>query len=69
MTTQALDHLKHEHVYLGRDHDRNARRTMWVVAITAAMMVAEIIAGTVYGSMAPWLCWPTDSTWRPMPAR
>lgn len=52
MTTQALDHLKHEHVYLGRDHDRNARRTMWVVAITAAMMVAEIIAGTVYGSMA-----------------
>lgn len=52
MTTQALDHLKHDHVYLGRDHDRNARRTMWVVALTAAMMVAEIIAGTIYGSMA-----------------
>lgn len=50
--TQALDHLKHEHVYLGRDHDRNARRTMWVVALTAVMMIAEIIAGTVYGSMA-----------------
>ncbi|MEQ1783912.1 MAG: CDF family Co(II)/Ni(II) efflux transporter DmeF [Hyphomonadaceae bacterium] len=50
--TQALDHLKHEHVYLGRDHDRNARRTMWVVALTAVMMVAEIIAGTIYGSMA-----------------
>lgn len=52
MITQALDHLKHEHVYLGRDHDRNARRTMWVVALTAAMMIAEIIAGAVYGSMA-----------------
>ena len=52
MTTQALDHLKHEHVYLGRDHDANARRTMWVVALTAAMMIAEIIAGTLYGSMA-----------------
>ena len=50
--TQALDHLKHEHVYLGRDHDRNARRTLWVVALTAVMMIAEIIAGTVYGSMA-----------------
>lgn len=42
----------HEHVFLGRDHDRNARRTMWVVALTATMMVAEIIAGSVYGSMA-----------------
>ncbi len=50
--TPALDPLRHDHVYLGRDHDRNARRTMWVVALTAAMMIAEIIAGTVYGSMA-----------------
>ncbi len=49
---QTLDHLKHDHVYLGRDHDRNARRTIWVVALTAIMMVAEIIAGIVYGSMA-----------------
>jgi len=49
---QSVDHLKHEHVYLGDDHDRNARRTMWVVLLTAAMMVAEIVAGVVYGSMA-----------------
>lgn len=49
---QTFDHLKHEHVYLGQDHDRNARRTMWVVLLTAAMMVAEIIAGIAYGSMA-----------------
>jgi cation diffusion facilitator family transporter len=42
----------HEHVFLGRDHDRNAQRTMWVVAITALMMIAEIVAGSVYGSMA-----------------
>lgn len=48
----AADALRHEHVYLGKDHDRNARRTMWVVALTAAMMVGEIIAGVVYGSMA-----------------
>lgn len=44
--------LRHEHVYLGKDHDRNARRTLWVVALTAAMMVGEIIAGVIYGSMA-----------------
>lgn len=50
--TESIDHLKHEHVYLGHDHDRNARRTMWVVLLTAAMMVIEIIAGVVYGSMA-----------------
>jgi cation diffusion facilitator family transporter len=50
--TSALDHLRHDHVYLGRDHDRNARRTLWVVALTAAMMVAEVVAGVLYGSMA-----------------
>ncbi len=40
------------HEFLGTDHDRNARRTWMVVAITFVMMVAEIIAGVVYGSMA-----------------
>ncbi|WP_419898156.1 CDF family Co(II)/Ni(II) efflux transporter DmeF [Roseomonas sp. USHLN139] len=44
--------LAHEHVFLGRAHDANARRTLWVVALTAVMMVAEIIAGQVFGSMA-----------------
>lgn len=48
----SVDHLKHEHVYLGDDHDRNARRTLWVVLLTAVMMVAEIVAGIIYGSMA-----------------
>ena len=50
--TNAVDALRHEHVYLGKDHDRNARRTLWVVALTAVMMVGEIIAGVIYGSMA-----------------
>jgi cation diffusion facilitator family transporter len=40
------------HEFLGTHHDRNARRTWMVVAITFAMMVAEIIAGMIYGSMA-----------------
>ncbi|PYE29343.1 cation diffusion facilitator family transporter [Rhizobium sp. PP-CC-3A-592] len=42
----------HEHVFLGRDHARNERRTWIVIALTAAMMVAEIVAGTAFGSMA-----------------
>lgn len=42
----------HDHVYLGSSHDENARRTLWVVALTAVMMVGEIIAGYMTGSMA-----------------
>jgi Co/Zn/Cd efflux system component len=42
----------HAHVYLGRDHRRNERRVWRVIALTAAMMGVEIVAGTVYGSMA-----------------
>ena len=42
----------HDHVYLGSSHDENARRTLWVVALTAIMMVGEIIAGYLTGSMA-----------------
>jgi cation diffusion facilitator family transporter len=43
---------QHDHVFLGQDHDRNERKTWLVIALTAAMMVAEIAAGTIYGSMA-----------------
>src|SRR5688572_32395922 len=44
--------LAHDHVFLGARHEEHARRTVWVVVLTAAMMVAEIVAGTVYESMA-----------------
>ena len=40
------------HDYLHVHHDRNAKRTRWVVALTALMMVAEIVAGYATGSMA-----------------
>jgi cation diffusion facilitator family transporter len=46
------DPLVHDHVFLGSSHDENARRTLLVVGLTAVMMVGEIIAGTIYGSMA-----------------
>lgn len=42
----------HDHVFLGEDHARNERRTWLVIALTATMMVAEIAAGTIFGSMA-----------------
>lgn len=42
----------HEHVFLGDQHERNERRTWLVIAITATMMVVEIAAGTIFGSMA-----------------
>ena len=42
----------HEHVFLGEGHARNEKRTWIVIAVTATMMVIEIVAGNVYGSMA-----------------
>ncbi|AMG38828.1 CDF family Co(II)/Ni(II) efflux transporter DmeF [Achromobacter xylosoxidans] len=44
--------LTHDHVFLGQDHRRNERRVWWVIVLTAGMMVVEIIAGNLYGSMA-----------------
>ena len=42
----------HDHVFLGEHHRRNERRTWLVIALTASMMVVEIVAGNIYGSMA-----------------
>lgn len=42
----------HDHVFLGADHQRNERRVWLVIALTAVMMVVEIVLGTLYGSMA-----------------
>ncbi len=52
MHTHSLEPWQHHHVFLGAKHDRHERRTWLVVGLTAAMMVAEIVGGTIYGSMA-----------------
>src|SRR3954467_1730033 len=52
MHTHSLEPWTHDHVFLGHRHARNERRTWFVVAITAVMMVGEITAGTFFGSMA-----------------
>lgn len=41
-----------DHIYLSAGHDQNARRTLWVVALTAVTMVVEIVFGWLTGSMA-----------------
>jgi cation diffusion facilitator family transporter len=52
MHSHTLDGWKHDHVFLGDAHERNERRTWFVVGLTATMMVVEIAGGTIFGSMA-----------------
>lgn len=52
MHTHTLEHWTHNHAFLGARHGEHERRTWLVVALTSAMMVGEIIGGTIYGSMA-----------------
>jgi cation diffusion facilitator family transporter len=52
MHTHSIESWTHDHVFLGHRHLRNERRTWFVVAITAIMMVGEIAAGSYFGSMA-----------------
>lgn len=42
----------HDHDFLGASHEENAKRTLWVVLLTVVMMVGEIAAGYITGSMA-----------------
>ncbi|PTT29264.1 CDF family Co(II)/Ni(II) efflux transporter DmeF [Pseudomonas sp. HMWF021] len=50
--TPNADRFSHDHQFLGASHDENARRTLWVVALTFVMMIGEIAAGYLTGSMA-----------------
>jgi len=51
MHTENLDPWKHTHEFAAVD-EGNERRTVVVVALTATMMVVEVAAGSLYGSMA-----------------
>ena len=42
----------HDHVYLGAGHDSNARKTWGVIVLCGVMMVAEIVGGSLFGSLA-----------------
>ena len=42
----------HDHIFLGAAHEDNERRTWLVIALCSAMMVAEIVGGSLFGSLA-----------------
>jgi cation diffusion facilitator family transporter len=42
----------HDHMFLGKDHDRAERRTWAVIILCSVMMIAEIIGGLLFGSLA-----------------
>lgn len=52
MHVHSIEGFRHEHVFLGEHHERNERKTWLVIALCGTMMVAEIVGGTVFGSMA-----------------
>jgi len=52
MHAYSIDEWRHEHVFLGADHERNERRSWAVVGLCLTMMTAEIVGGLLWGSMA-----------------
>jgi cation diffusion facilitator family transporter len=52
MHSHSIDQWTHDHVFLGAKHAHNERRTWFVVVLTVVMMVGEIVAGWLSGSMA-----------------
>lgn len=52
MHSHSLENWTHDHNFLGAQHARNERRTWLVVWLTLGMMAAEIVGGSVFGSMA-----------------
>ena len=42
----------HDHLFLGKDHDKAERRTWAVIVLCTVMMIAEIIGGALFGSLA-----------------
>src|SRR5450432_1484681 len=42
----------HHHVFLGKNHQRAERRTWAVIILCSVMMIAEIVGGMLFGSLA-----------------
>jgi cation diffusion facilitator family transporter len=52
MHSHSMSQWTHGHAFLGAHHGEHERRTWSVVALTAVMMVVEIVGGTMFGSIA-----------------
>jgi Co/Zn/Cd efflux system component len=50
--SHSVDDFRHPHVFLGEAHERNERKTWAVIGVYAAMMIAEITGGLLFGSVA-----------------
>src|SRR5271169_4449625 len=50
--TDSFQVQPHDHVFLGPDHERAERRTWAVILLCSVMMIAEIIGGALFGSLA-----------------
>src|SRR6267378_6333291 len=44
--------LQHSHSFLGAGHERSERKTWVVIWLCGAMMIAEIVGGILFGSIA-----------------
>jgi cation diffusion facilitator family transporter len=42
----------HDHIFLGVGHEKNERKTWAVIALCSAMMLVEIVGGSMFGSLA-----------------
>src|ERR1700739_1799883 len=48
----ATREASHSHVFLGEGHEKSERKTWAVIWLCSAMMVAEIVGGWLFGSIA-----------------
>ncbi|PRX33400.1 cation diffusion facilitator family transporter [Paraburkholderia sp. BL18I3N2] len=42
----------HDHIFLGAGHEQNERKTWAVIALCSAMMLVEIVGGSMFGALA-----------------
>lgn len=52
MHSHEIDNGRHNHDFLGANHGRNARRVGIAIGLSFFVMIAEIVAGQMLGSMA-----------------
>ena len=52
MTDASSAALRHSHSFLGASHEKSERKTWAVIWLCTAMMIAEIIGGLAFGSIA-----------------
>ena len=50
--TNAAFGAGHDHIFLGAGHESNERKTWAVIALCSAMMLIEIVGGSLFGSLA-----------------